>query len=51
MKKKDEIEVDEEGYPIMSLKNVLKYCEKDELYDIPELNNKIYLHYKGFKKI
>lgn len=26
-------------------------CRKHDLYSTPELNDKIYLHYKGFKKI
>ena len=35
----------------MNKKNLRLICEKDELYDNPDLNEKLYLHYKGFDKI
>lgn len=35
----------------MTFKTVKHYCEKDSLYASPELNDKLYLHYKGFLKI
>lgn len=35
----------------MTLENIIAICEQDDLYEFPELNNKLYLHFKGFKKI
>lgn len=35
----------------MTLKTIKYFCNKDSLFDTPELNEKLYLHYKGFKKI
>lgn len=31
----------------MNEKNILMICEKEGLYEYPELNNKLYLHFKG----
>ena len=31
--------------------NLALLCVKDDLYDIPDLNSKLYLHFKGFRKI
>ena len=35
----------------MTVKTINYYCSKDSLFETPELNEKLYLHYKGFKKI
>lgn len=35
----------------MTHNNLIKICEKDGLYEFPEMNNKLYLHFKGFRKI
>lgn len=35
----------------MTEKAILQVCKELDLYHTPELNEKIYLHYKGFKKI
>ncbi|KAL4465487.1 hypothetical protein ABPG72_009425 [Tetrahymena utriculariae] len=35
----------------MTFQNLVKICEEDELYEYPEMNNKIYLHHKGFYQI
>jgi len=35
----------------MTKANLRLICEKDGLYEFPELNSKIYLHFKGFRKI
>lgn len=35
----------------MTLKTIKYYCYKESLYETPELNEKLYLHFKGFKSI
>jgi len=35
----------------MSVKELRTICRQLQLYSTPELNDKIYLHYKGFKRI
>lgn len=42
-----ELEKDENGFTIMNQKNLSAICERDELFSYPELNEKLYLHYKG----
>ena len=42
-----ELEKNERGLTIMNKKNLAIICERDELYSFPELNDKLYLHYKG----
>jgi hypothetical protein len=43
-----ELEKDENGFTIMNERNLKIICERDDLYSFPELNEKLYLHYKGF---
>jgi|JI6StandDraft_1071083.scaffolds.fasta_scaffold02593_21 dynein assembly factor 1 len=50
-KKAAELEKDVNGHVVMSLKNLEKCCEEEGLYATPELNDKLYLHFKGFHKI
>ena len=35
----------------MTLKTIKYFCLKENLYDTPDLNEKLYLQYKGFKHI
>lgn len=35
----------------MSKQNLKILCINEGLYEMPSLNNKLYLHFKGFKKI
>jgi hypothetical protein len=35
----------------MNEKNILLICEEEGLYEFPDLNSKLYLHFKGFKFI
>ena len=46
---KNEFERDEKGTIIMNQHNISIIAEKDGLYDIPDLNTKLYLHFKGIK--
>ncbi len=46
-----ELEKDDKGITLMSKVNLLLLCMKNEQYEQPELNEKLYLHFKGFKKI
>lgn len=45
------IEMDERNNPLMSLKTVKFYCEKESLPAEPSLNDVLYLQYKGFQRI
>lgn len=36
---------------LMTRNNILQICDNDGLSEFPELNTKLYLHFKGFKKI
>jgi len=45
--KKKEIIREEDGTILMSKKNIKIINEKEGLYEYPELNNKLYLHFKG----
>jgi len=35
----------------MTKEHLQKLCEKDKLYRTAYLNDKIYLHYKGFREL
>lgn len=50
-KQKGVIEKDENEVVVMSMRNILTYIESDGLYEYPEMNSKLYLHFKGFKSI
>jgi hypothetical protein len=39
------------GLPEMSLEEIRLSCRENDGYDSPELNEKLYLHFRGFKKI
>ncbi len=43
MKKNKELIKDDDGYASMTKQNLKILCEKDDLYQYPELNDKIYL--------
>lgn len=52
--KKDESQISEEElnkYPRINAKFLREHCKKNKLYLTPELNDVLYLHYKGFMKI
>jgi hypothetical protein len=42
---------DEQGLKIITKKYLKELCEELDLYTTPSLNEKIYLHYKGFSRI
>ena len=52
-KNKDEknIDVDSRSNPLMTVRTVKFYCEKEGLFATPEHNDKLYLQYKGFTRI
>ena len=45
------MEKDENGINIITEKYVAKLCEENGQFQTPELNDFLYLHYKGFTKI
>ncbi|GBG29623.1 Dynein assembly factor 1, axonemal [Hondaea fermentalgiana] len=45
------VEMDENGVPIMSPTSVRALCLKNQGYECEEINDKLYLHFQGFKKI
>lgn len=51
MRRRKEVEKDENGYTVMSKYTLKVICENEELYEFPDLNEKLYLQFKGFHKI
>ncbi|KAJ3163653.1 Dynein assembly factor 1, axonemal [Geranomyces michiganensis] len=49
--RRDAKEVDEHGSTLMTPRYLLQLCREQKLYQTPELNDKMYLHFKGFAKI
>jgi dynein assembly factor 1 len=45
------LEKDANGRTVMSMKSLEICCEREDLYATPELNDKLYLHFKAFHKI
>ena len=45
--RRDAKEVDEKGNTVMTVKYLKQLCKEQKLYQTPELNDKIYLHFKG----
>ena len=35
----------------MTLRRLQRICEKHDLYRTPEVNDKLYLHYEGFRTV
>eukprot|EP00842_Homolaphlyctis_polyrhiza_P002333 jgi/Hompol1/30/HPOL_003834-RA len=48
---RDAKEVDDKGNTLMTPRYLKQICKEQKLYQTPELNDIIYLHYKGFSKI
>ena len=46
-RKQRELERDENNRVVMTKTNLKILCEKEGLYEFPELNEKLYLHFKG----
>ena len=44
-------EEEEPEVPRINKKTLKESCKKHDLYQTPELNEKLYLHYGGFRKI
>jgi hypothetical protein len=42
---------EEDNIPRINKKTLLSLCKKHDLYQTPDLNEKLYLHYGGFRKI
>ncbi|KAJ3389890.1 Dynein assembly factor 1, axonemal [Lobulomyces angularis] len=45
--RKDAREVDEKGNAIMTVPYIKQLCKEQKLYQTPELNDRLYLHFKG----
>jgi len=43
MRRRKEVEKDENGYTVMSKHTLKVICENEELYEFPDLNEKLYL--------
>jgi hypothetical protein len=43
--------IDKDGFPIMSPAALKLACMEHDGYETPELNEKLFLHFKGFRKI
>lgn len=50
-KEEKHIDLDNRANPLMTLRTLKYYCEKEGLFSTPEHNDKLYLQYKGFTKI
>lgn len=44
-------EINEEGVPIITKKYLVDLCDSLDLYSTPSLNEILYIHHKGFRKI
>ncbi|KAI9106276.1 hypothetical protein DFS34DRAFT_57416 [Phlyctochytrium arcticum] len=49
--RRDAKELDDKGNTLMTPKYLKQLCKEQKLYQTPELNDKMYLHFKGFAKI
>jgi hypothetical protein len=49
--RKDPRETDEKGNVLMTVPYIKLLCKEQKLYSTPSLNDKLYLHFKGFNKI
>jgi hypothetical protein len=50
-RKQKELERDDKNYVKMNNANLKEICLQNNQYEFPELNEKLYLHFKGFIKI
>jgi hypothetical protein len=39
--------IDHDGNAVMTLPYIRQLCKEQKLYSTPELNDKLYLHFKG----
>jgi dynein assembly factor 1 len=49
--RKNPIEKDDKGNVLMTVPYIKQLCKEQKLYNTPSLNDKLYLHFKGFSKI
>ncbi|KAI9138782.1 hypothetical protein BKA69DRAFT_1089989 [Paraphysoderma sedebokerense] len=48
---RDKRQQDDKGYTLMTLPYLKQLCKEQKGYATPELNDRLYLHYKGFARI
>lgn len=49
--KKAVMDMDETGYNVLTERFIRDLCEENNQFLTPHLNDTLYLHYKGFRKI
>lgn len=51
MRRRKELEKDESGNALMTKQTLKVICENEDLYEHADLNEKLYLQFKGFLRI